>query len=198
MKKAYVKVSLDDLKEYWKNNKIHSEYDIWEIVKSIQKCTYLSPIIVDEKFEIINWHGRKEALKKLWQKEVEVLQITGLSEKQKRSARLLDNKTNSLSVFNVENIKFELDELWDEEINDLFSDLIIEKIDYEDIYKGMPEYNQEDLTSEYQIKVSFKDVKALEDFWRVIGQKLTEKTRSIRYPAQAREDLASTKIVDEE
>ena len=196
VEKKYIKVEIDKLKDYWKNNKIHTDYDIWEIVKSIQKSEYLSPIIIDENFEIINGHGRKEALKQLWHKQIEVLQVFWLTAKQKKTARLLDNKVNTLSQFDVENIKMELDELWDEEINDLFSDLILDKVDYDKIYEWMPEYNQEDLSGEYSIKVNLKELKDVEEFGKRIGQKLTEKTRSIWFPANAKSDTV-TQMIDE-
>jgi ParB-like chromosome segregation protein Spo0J len=54
IKKNYLKLPIKKLKNYKFNNKIHTEADIDEIVKSIQKCEYLSPIVIDEKFEIIN------------------------------------------------------------------------------------------------------------------------------------------------
>ena len=131
--REYKKVKLSELKEYSRNNKVHTDKDISEIVKSIQKCTYISPICVDENFEIINWHGRKEALKRLWTKEVEVLQITWLSEEQKRKARLLDNKTTNIAEWNIENIKFELEELQDPELNELFIDIQEPDIDFDNI-----------------------------------------------------------------
>jgi len=54
MEKKFIEVEISKLKDYEKNNKIHTTYNIDEIVKSIQKCEYLSPILVDENFEIIN------------------------------------------------------------------------------------------------------------------------------------------------
>jgi len=134
--REYKKVKLSELKEYSRNNKIHTDKDISEIVKSIQKCTYISPICVDENMEIINWHGRKEALKRLWTKEVEVLQIIWLSEEQKRKARLLDNKTTNIAEWNIENIKFELEELQDPELSELFIDMDLSNIEIEKQYNN--------------------------------------------------------------
>ena len=196
MQKKYLKLPIEQLKDYPKNNKIHTDYDIEQIMKSIQKSEYLSPIIIDENFVIINGHWRKEALKRLDYKEVDVLQITGLTEKQKQTARLLDNKTVTLSQFDIENIKLELSDIWDEELNDLFSDLIVVDVDYDEIYKWMPEYDQQDLSAEYQIRVSFKELKDLEAFGKLIGQNVTEKTRSIWFPATVKEDLVP-KVIDE-
>jgi len=197
MEKKFIKIDISKLKNYENNNKIHTDEDISEIVKSIEKCEYLSPILIDEKFEIINWHWRKEALLRLWYNEIDVIQVKWLTEIQKKKARLLDNKITDIAIYNLENIKIELEELDDVEIKDLFSDIIFEKVDYDDIYNGMPEFEQEDLTADYQIKVSFLTVQDIQDFGEKIGQKLTEKTRSIWFPAQGRADLQSEKIIDE-
>jgi len=147
IKREYKKVNLNDLKEYDRNNKIHTDKDILEIVKSIQKCTYISPICIDENMVIINWHGRKEALKRLWNKEVEVLQIIWLSESQKRKARLLDNRTTNISERNINNIKFELEELQDTELNELFiEDIKIEEqenIDFDNIESNIDRERKE-------------------------------------------------------
>lgn len=197
IKKNYLKLPIKKLKNYKFNNKIHTEADIDEIVKSIQKCEYLSPIVIDEKFEIINWHWRKEALKKLWYEEIEVLQITGLTELQKKQARLLDNKTVMLSKFNLENIKLELAEINDLELNNLFSDMIFEKVDFDEIYQWMPEYKQEDLAAKYKISVNFKTLEDLMEFWDMIAQKVTEQTKWIWFPYVEKADLKSSKIIDE-
>jgi len=197
MEKKFIEVEISKLKDYEKNNKIHTTYNIDEIVKSIQKCEYLSPILVDENFEIINWHWRKQALEKLWYKKIQVLQVSWLSDIQKKSARLLDNKVWTLSQFNIENLKIELEEIWDIEISNLFDDLVMEAIDYEEIYKWMPEYNQQDLTADYQIKVSFKNVEDIQEFGKLIWQALTEKTRSIWFPASVKA-LDKDIIIDEE
>jgi hypothetical protein len=49
-------------------------------------------------------HGRLEALKKLKYKEVEVLQVSGLTENQKKKYRIKDNTTSLFAEFDFENI----------------------------------------------------------------------------------------------
>ena len=65
IKKEFIEVEISNLKDYEKNNKIHTDYNVDEIVKSIQRNTYITPIIVDEKMNILAGHGRKLALLKL-------------------------------------------------------------------------------------------------------------------------------------
>ena len=49
-------------------------------------------------------------------------------------------------------------------------------------WKGMPECNQKDLSAFKQITVNFKTLEDINAFARLIGQKITEKTRSLWYP----------------
>ena len=49
-------------------------------------------------------------------------------------------------------------------------------------WRGMPEFQQDDLESWHAIKVHFDNPADMEKFSKLIGQKLTENTRSIWYP----------------
>lgn len=129
IKREYKKVKLSDLKSYERNNKKHSA-NVDEIVKSIQANTYIAPIIINDDYTILAWHGRKLALDKLGTKEAEVLIVSWLSKKQERDFRLRDNKLTELSERDFENIQFELDEIGDDELTDLFSDDLGSKDDW--------------------------------------------------------------------
>lgn len=121
-----LQLSINELIPYEFNNKIHSEEQINKIANSINECGFRAPILVDEKNVILAWHGRLLGAKKLWLKEVPVIQYTDLTEKQKKKYRILDNRIADLSDYNIENLKVELEEIWDPELYDLFSDLWLE------------------------------------------------------------------------
>jgi hypothetical protein len=55
-------------------------------------------------------------------------------------------------------------------------------------WDGMPEYVQEDKTSLYSLRVHFKSLDDVKLFGELLGQDITEKTRSIWYPEQANMD----------
>lgn len=126
IKREYLEIEVSKLKDYGKNNKVHTDYNVDEIVKSIQRNTYITPIIIDEKNCILAGHGRKLALSKLWQVKAQVLKITWLSEDQKKDFRIADNKLAELSEWNFDNLKDEMVDLWGQEnleIGSLFMDI---------------------------------------------------------------------------
>jgi len=69
--------------------------------------------------------------------------------------------------------------------------------DVDELWKGMPEFEQEDLTALQIIKVHFATREDVEAFSQLISQKITEKTRSLWYPPSERLDLTSKVYKDE-
>lgn len=59
--------------------------------------------------------------------------------------------------------------------------LLDPNIDYEELWQGMPEFEQEDMALR-KINVHFMTQKDMDSFAELIGQTLTEKTRAIWYP----------------
>lgn len=133
-------IPIDTLIPYERNNKMHDEAQVKKIAKSIKELWFRAPILVDENFVILAWHGRLSAAKKLKLKEVPVIQYTDLTEDQKKKYRLLDNRLADLSDYDLENLKLELQELNDERLNGLFEefDLKIEEEWNEEIEDKAP------------------------------------------------------------
>ena len=65
-----------------------------------------------------------------------------------------------------------------------------EEIDAEDVWKGMPGFEQEDKKAPYSIKVNFYSIEDINDFSAKIGQKVTDKTTWINYPFRDRDDMS--------
>lgn len=128
MKQTQVKINIDEIKGYSRNNKIHTAEQIDVIRKSIVDYWYVQNIVIDEKNNIVIWHWRLQAIKQLremwsrWQ-DIEVLKLEWYTDKQIRKLRIIDNKTNEMTGFDLENLKFELDNLWDFEMDELFEDM---------------------------------------------------------------------------
>lgn len=100
-------VKIDKIRPY-KNNPRKNEEAVDSVVESIKQCSYVSPIVVDENYEILAGHTRYKALEKLGRKEIEVLVVDNLTEEQKTKYRILDNKTNELAGWDWDKLDEEL------------------------------------------------------------------------------------------
>jgi ParB-like chromosome segregation protein Spo0J len=75
-----------------KNARTHSERQVAEIAASIREVGWTNPILVDGENGVIAGHGRLLAARKLGMQEVPVIELSGLSEAQKRALIIADNK----------------------------------------------------------------------------------------------------------
>jgi len=85
-------LKIGQIKPRLKNVKKHPSWQIEKLVKIIDKYDYLQNIVVDEKNTIIIGHGRLIALKELGVDEIEVTVKEGLTEDEKLSLAIADNK----------------------------------------------------------------------------------------------------------
>ena len=101
MEMQLVTKKLSEIRPYERNPR-RNDPAMASVMESIQQCTYVAPIVVDEDGVILAGHTRYRALKKLKRKEAEVIVKTGLTEEQKRKYRLLDNKTAELAGWDLD------------------------------------------------------------------------------------------------
>lgn len=148
LKKEFIELELWEIIHYENNNKIHTDKDVWELVISIQKDWYIAPIIVDEENIILAWHWRTLALEKMWIEKVQVMRVYWLSENQKKDYRIRDNTTNLLAEFNIENLKIDLESLWD------FSIDIVDHLKF-DLNFNL--FDSEEFNEEIEDEVPFTD-----------------------------------------
>ncbi len=103
-------LSINEIKPY-KNNPRKNDKAVEYVVESIKQCGYISPIIVDENYEILAGHTRYKALKKLGYKKIDCVVRDGLTEEQKKKYRVLDNKTNEFAEWDIEMLVQEIEGL---------------------------------------------------------------------------------------
>lgn len=101
-------IEVKNLLPYAFNNRIHSEQQVDRIAHSIKEFGFNQPIVVDQDLTVIVGHGRLEAAKKLGLKKVPCVQLSDLTETQKKAYRILDNKLQNDSEWNFQSLELEL------------------------------------------------------------------------------------------
>lgn len=110
MTKTYETIKLDKLKPY-ANNPRNNDNAVPAVKASIQQVGYITPIVVDENYEILAGHTRAKALEKMGADEAQVLVVNGLTDEEKRKYRLLDNKTSENATWDFDMLAVELEGL---------------------------------------------------------------------------------------
>lgn len=79
------------------------------------------------------------------------------------------------------------------------SDDIGKKFDepWKEHWVGMPEYKQEENSPYMKIYVSFRNKEDYQEYAKLVGQTLTEKTKSTWYPPLSREENALLRWIEE-
>lgn len=106
-----IKKRLDDLKHPEKNVRIHSEQQIRELKRSLEKFGQTRALIVDENNVILIGNGLYEAMVSLGYQEAFVYVKTELSENDKKKLMIADNKTYALGIDNLDTLNEFLEEL---------------------------------------------------------------------------------------
>lgn len=91
---AYMLVDIDDINPYANNTKKHPVWHVNQLIASIKQFGFITPIITNDKYEIIAGHGRCEAAKKLGLKQVPVILVSNLSKAEVKAYRIADNQLN--------------------------------------------------------------------------------------------------------
>lgn len=106
-----IKKRLDDLKHPEKNVRIHSEQQIRELKRSLEKFGQTRALVVDENNVILIGNGLYEAMVSLGYQEASVYVKTELSKNDKKKLMIADNKTYALGIDNLDTLNEFLEEL---------------------------------------------------------------------------------------
>jgi len=102
---------VEDLIPYANNSRTHSDAQVAQIAASIKEFGWTNPILVDGEKGIIAGHGRLLAARKLGMGKVPVIELTHLSEAQKKALVIADNKLALNSDWDEELLKIEFQDL---------------------------------------------------------------------------------------
>tara|TARA_R100000808_G_C2140821_1_gene148625 strand:- start:543 stop:1349 length:807 start_codon:yes stop_codon:yes gene_type:complete len=108
-------VDIDKLIPYINNARTHSKEQIAQIAASIKEFGFTTPILIDEDNVIIAGHGRLDGARQLQLTQVPTIQLSELTEAQKKAYILADNRLAQNAGWDEDLLKLELSEL--EKIN---------------------------------------------------------------------------------
>lgn len=103
----------EDLIPYARNSRTHDESQVAQIAASIKEFGWTNPILLDGKNGIIAGHGRVMAAQKLGETKVPTIELSHLTNHQKRAYIIADNKLALNSGWDNELLALELDDLKD-------------------------------------------------------------------------------------
>jgi DNA modification methylase len=102
---------VDDLIPYARNSRTHSPGQVAQIAASIREFGWTNPVLVDGENGIIAGHGRVLAARKLSLDEVPVIELSHMTETQKRAYIIADNKLAEQAGWDAELLALELGDL---------------------------------------------------------------------------------------
>lgn len=106
-----VDTEISKIVPYENNPRAHSEEQINRIASSIAEFGFNQPIVVDENNIVLVGHGRLEAAKKIGRTQVPTIRLSNLTEAQKKAYRIIDNKLQNDSTWQMEDLNLELSTL---------------------------------------------------------------------------------------
>ena len=151
MKQEIVHKPISDLIPYANNARTHSDEQIAQIAASIKEFGFTNPILLDGTNGIIAGHGRLMAARKLSLDTVPCIELSHLSDKQKKAYILADNRLAMNSGWDTQLLTLELKSLDDEgfdlemlgfdakELSDLLQPEQVEGLTDEDAVPELPE-----------------------------------------------------------
>lgn len=118
MKKVELRtIHVSDLKPYVNNARTHSEDQVRQIARNIMKFGFYNPILSDDEYNIIAGHGRLMAALLIGLNEVPVMVICPITDAERKTLALADNKISLNSSWDMDMVRSELLDLSDMDID---------------------------------------------------------------------------------
>jgi len=103
----------EDLIPYARNSRTHSADQVAQIAASIREFGWTNPILIDGENGIIAGHGRVLAAHKLGETQVPTIELSHMSDTQKRAYIIADNKLALNAGWDSEMLALEIEDLRD-------------------------------------------------------------------------------------
>lgn len=101
------------LRPYERNARTHSDRQIAQIARSIERFGFTNPVLIADDLTILAGHGRVEAAKRLGMEEVPIVRLSHLSEVERRAYVLADNRLAENAGWDQQTLAIELQGLID-------------------------------------------------------------------------------------
>ena len=101
----------EDLIPYARNSRTHSAEQVAQIAASIREFGWTNPVLIDGENGIIAGHGRVLAAHKLGETQVPTIELSHMSDTQKRAYIIADNKLALNAGWDSEMLALEIDDL---------------------------------------------------------------------------------------
>jgi DNA modification methylase len=154
---------VDSLIPYINNSRTHSDEQVAQIAASIKEFGWTNPILVDGDNSIIAGHGRLMAARKLGYKEVPTIELSDLTETQKKAYIIADNRLALNAGWDNELLTIELNDLLADgfalellgfdpkELDALLEPEVVENLTDEDAVPDLPDDPTTKLGDIYQL-----------------------------------------------
>ncbi|MFV0283735.1 MAG: site-specific DNA-methyltransferase [Castellaniella sp.] len=201
----------ESLIPYARNARTHSDAQVAQIAASIREFGFNNPVLVDSRYGIIAGHGRVLAARKLDMDEVPVIELSHLTDSQRRAYILADNRLAQNAGWDEELLRLELADLklldLDLELLGFANDEIDRLLDGGDDDKqgltdddAVPEVAEDTVTQPGDIwllgnhRVLCGDATNAEDYARLLGGELadmafTDPPYNVNYANSAKDKL---------
>jgi ParB-like chromosome segregation protein Spo0J len=185
-------VDISELREDELNARRHDGRSYDSIMSSLAEFGQQKPIVVLDNGTVVAGNGTLEAARRLGWTRLAVVRFA--DEKKARAYAIADNRTSEMSSWDGEALADALYAIRENGV-DLttvgFSDTDLDRLlaepqsavdDPSSEWRGMPEFDQQDKTAARQIVMNFRSDDDAQKFGELIGQNVTDKTRSLWYP----------------
>ena len=169
----------------WPRNPRQIKVDqVKRLQDSLTEFGQVEPVCIGPSNELYNGHQRlKSWAQRFGDIEIEVrVSSRALTEKEREKLTVYLHK-GAAGEWDFDTLsEWDLPDLVEWGFKPYELGVVDEPIKPEDEWEGMPEFEQEDETAFKDLTVHFANVVDMEEFAQLIGQTVTEKTRSIWYP----------------
>lgn len=186
---------LGDLREWDRNPRELSEHDAKHLARSIEKFNLADPLVINQDGQIVGGHQRKRVMLATGYTAADLVDVRvpsrPLTEREAEELNIRLNRNSGAWDFDILADQFEIDDLkdWGFKPYELG---IAGETDVNEMWQGMPEFEQEDQLGIKTLFVHFSSQEHIEEFAQLVDQKITQKTKYIWYPRQDTQDTASS------